>query len=203
VINWCFIGVDPGLEGAIAVIRSEDPDHPHLFDMPIKQIIRSGEPRNRVDPVEFGNVLDCVRANLGFTNEIAVEDIWDFGQAMRGRGGTVQRGQFSFAEGYGAIKDRAETKGLKVVLVPPQTWMRGVGRIPGQDKELSILRAQQLYPEAPIYTQKQFKNGKVKRTYKDGRADALLIAHWLRLNRQPKTTQEKEELFSWASAARN
>jgi hypothetical protein len=61
---------------------------------------------------------------------------------------------------------------LEVHAVQPQKWKAFVG-LTGKDKDASLAMAARLYPSAePL----------LKRKKDHGRAEALLVAHWARMN---------------------
>src|SRR5207249_11958301 len=83
-------------------------------------------------------------------------------QSMPGQG---VRSMFTVGMGFGRWLGILAAVGLPYTRVRPQVWKRTLGL--GKDKEQARLRAQQLYP------------GAGQRRKKDqGRADALLLAHY-------------------------
>jgi crossover junction endodeoxyribonuclease RuvC len=94
---------------------------------------------------------------------IAVEDV----HTMPGQG-IASSGKFMRAAG--SIEAVAALAGDRVVLVRPQVWKKYHGLI-GTEKVASLELARSLWPEAPL---------KLKKDH--NKADALLMAMWLRYN---------------------
>lgn len=96
-----------------------------------------------------------------FDSYIAVENV----HTMPGQG-ISSSGKFMRAAG--AIEATAILTGSKVTLVSPQAWKKHHGLI-GTEKRASLELARKLWPDAPLNLVKHH-----------GRADALLMALWLK-----------------------
>lgn len=94
---------------------------------------------------------------------MAVEDV----HTMPGQG-IASSGKFMRAAG--SIEAVAALAGDRVVLVRPQVWKKYHGLI-GKEKVASLELARSFWPEAPL---------KLKKDH--NKADALLMAMWLRYN---------------------
>lgn len=99
--------------------------------------------------------------NLEVNSRFAVEDV----HTMKGQG-ISSSGKFMRAAG--AIEATALLTGSPMVLVTPQRWKKHHGLI-GTEKKASLELARQLWPDAPLKLVKHH-----------GRADALLMALWLK-----------------------
>lgn len=146
-----FIGIDPGLTGAWACI-----DHNCKY-------IACGD-----IPVIAGRVVASAlrKSMLGAidrleTASIAVEQV----HAMPNQGVTSM---FNFGHTCGVIHAVAEMLPYPVMFVTPQCWKKHAGLI-GTTKQASLLLARQIWPDAPLNLKKHH-----------GRADALLMARWLK-----------------------
>lgn len=149
------IGIDPGLNGAIAVIN--DTGSLHILDMPTMTVERNNKSKRQVSATELANIF----ANLNSNDiHVYVEKV----SAMAGQGVTSV---FSFGRSFGMIEGILAANRLPVTFVAPATWVKAVGR--GQGKDASRARAMELFPQ----NQADFK-----RVKDDGRADAALIAYW-------------------------
>ena len=73
-----------------------------------------------------------------------------------------------FMRAAGAIEATAALTGSPMILVTPQRWKRHHGLI-GTEKKASLELARQRWPDAPLKLVKHH-----------GRADALLMAQWLK-----------------------
>jgi crossover junction endodeoxyribonuclease RuvC len=89
--------------------------------------------------------------------------------AMPGQGVTSM---FSMGKGSGLWEGIITALGMPLVRIPPQRWKKEMladGR--GKDKQASIVRALELFPEAASH---------MARKKDEGRAEAILIAEYLR-----------------------
>lgn len=84
---------------------------------------------------------------------------------------------FTFGYGFGLWEGLLTGHGIPIVRVGPQKWKHAMldGTGVGTEKSASILRATQLFPRVDL-----IGNGKKP---KDGRAEALLLAEYLRCQR--------------------
>lgn len=149
------IGVDPGLNGAIAVIN--DTGSLHILDMPTVTVERNNKSKRQVSATELAHIFANFNSN---DTHVYVEKV----SAMAGQGVTSV---FSFGRSFGMIEGILAANRLPVTFVAPATWVKAIGR--GQGKDASRARAMELFPE----NQADFK-----RVKDDGRADAALIAYW-------------------------
>lgn len=156
--RYAYIGVDPGLSGALALLV---PPVPQLIvaDMPT-MLMRNG--KRRIDTqalaallAEWGERFKIVRAT--------VEEV----HAMPGQGVTSM---FSFGFSAGAVQQALASAGFPVTLVQPATWKALYGLRGGADnKDASRRMASKLLPEhADLWSRKK----------DDGRAEAALLAHY-------------------------
>lgn len=169
-----IIGIDPGLSGAIAVIT---PMAYSVHDMPTLEIIagrkRSAttgkmvdKVRNKYNIAEIKKMLTQVRDiahSSGFPVEVWLEDV----HAMPGQGVTSM---FSMGVGLGILQTIPICLEMQLNFVSPVTWKKKVMNGQGKEKDAAVYRAQQLYPNAQLVTAR----GRLL----DGRAEALLIAHY-------------------------
>lgn len=168
-----IVGVDPGLEGAIAVLDTHSPfgeklARPELvtvYDMPTLPT-RTTTGKNRDEPDL--HALKALMEKLAYPNTLAsivVEEV----NAAPGQGVVSM---FRFGMTYGAILMAAVAAGHALYHVRPQEWKRAV-RLMSSTKDQSRKRAAEIYPaHAHLFARKR----------DDGRAEAVLIAyaHWLK-----------------------
>ena len=148
------IGIDPGLDGAIAVISTNSC---RIIDMPTVTIERNGKNKRQVSATELAEILYTVKS----------DDCHVFVERVSAKTGQGVTSVFSFGRSFGMIEGILAAFRLPVTFVPPATWVKAVGR--GQGKDASRARAMELFPD----NQADFK-----RVKDDGRADAALIAYW-------------------------
>jgi crossover junction endodeoxyribonuclease RuvC len=157
-----FLGVDPGLSGAF-VILGEHGDL-RFFDTPT-QTVKSGKKlRHTMDCAEIVSVLTREFEEEGCVM-VALERV----AAMPGQGVSSM---FSFGMGFGMWQGILCALKMPYTLVHSTSWKSKLMRDMGKEKEASIVRAKQLYPQAA---------DRLSRKKDNGRADALLLAHYAKL----------------------
>jgi hypothetical protein len=72
---------------------------------------------------------------------------------------------FNFGVGFGSVLAVLQARHIAIELVTPAVWKRAMGL--SADKRASLDKARLLYPTADLGLAKH-----------DGRAEALLLAHW-------------------------
>lgn len=150
-----YIGIDPGLSGAIAVLNGTD--SLIVIDMPTMTVERNGKAKRQVSATELAQLLGDAKSD---DCHVFVERV----SAMAGQGVTSV---FSFGRSFGMIEGILAALRMPVTYVAPATWVKGVKR--GTGKDASRQRAMELFPA----NQADFK-----RVKDDGRSDAALIAYW-------------------------
>lgn len=159
------IGIDPGINGAIAVI-----DHnglPRVHDMPIRAKKGTGKVRNEIDPKGLQRVLrELVPADE--TALVVMEQM----HAFMGAGVRVgsMASQASLAATKAVIVAICELNDLDVMFVTPREWqaLYGIKTTQSETTKVQSLRiARQLFGMEWLARAKD-----------DGRADALLIARY-------------------------
>lgn len=121
--------------------------------------------KNEYDLVAIKSMLTTLKT--GYELKAAIELV----HSMPGQGVTSM---FSMGYGFGIWRMALVALDIPHELVTPQAWKKMLMAGQPKDKQASVLVASQLYPQA--YSQLIGpKGGK-----KDGNADALLIAEWLR-----------------------
>lgn len=153
------IGIDPGLSGAIAVVTD---DSYFVFD-PITLEVKSGKKiRHRYNVAAMVAVFKGFILNYGCC-EAWLEDV----HAMPGQGVSSM---FSMGRGLGTYEGIITALGIPLNFVTPQAWKKCMLAGQGKEKDASVYKAQQLFPNAELVT----KRGRAL----DGRAEALLIAEF-------------------------
>jgi crossover junction endodeoxyribonuclease RuvC len=149
-----WIGIDPGaISGAYAAINHNG-DFIGCGDIPSVD--------GRVNASQLRYVLKSCVSSFD-TAMIAVESVHSM--PKQGIASTAK-----FMRAVGAIEATAELTHYPFVLVTPQAWKKHHGLI-GTEKVASLELARSMFPEAPLTRQKDH-----------GRADALLMAIWLKDN---------------------
>ena len=145
-------GIDPGTNGAIAVLDSESPDSVALLDLKNNSII------------DIHNWLV-----EKFDDELRIFWIEDVHSMF----GMSAKSNFGFGKNIGKITAVAELYNHEVsITVTPKVWQKYIGvTVKGKAIKKEVAKiAQRLYPNAELHG----KRGGLL----DGRADALMIAHY-------------------------
>lgn len=153
-----ILGIDPGITGAIAILRPENEKlrFVAVFDMPFYELKVSGKNRKRIDLTGLSFLLDQYSRNTKFA---MIEDV--------GQVGTNADPFSAFVFGFatGAVHGALAMAGVKTEKVKPQVWKNYLGL--DADKEKSLNLAIKLFPESQKY---------LKRKMDHGRAEAILMA---------------------------
>jgi len=155
------IGIDPGLSGAIAFIR--DGVVTHIVDMPIAAKVHGSG--NMVDALALKDAISWSAGLAGLITEGIVNVHIEAVSAMPGQGVTST---FGFGHTAGVIEAVVACMKLPRWYWRPQQWKKLAG-ISGKDKDAARTVASRLYPEIA---------SKLARKKDDGRAEAVLIAHY-------------------------
>jgi crossover junction endodeoxyribonuclease RuvC len=150
-----FVGIDPGLTGAVAVL-----DHGgNLLALDDLPVIANGKGGSRVtrqiDPAGLAALLPPHSMNVS----VALERV-------AARPGQGVSSVFSLGDSYGCIRGVVAALGMAVEIVTPATWKKRFQLT--NDKEVSRAKATELYPAAGLHRVKDHN-----------RAEALLLARWL------------------------
>jgi crossover junction endodeoxyribonuclease RuvC len=148
-----FIGIDPGLNGAIAFLDTEK-GHLSVIDMPILEVKRNNKMKRELNP----HVLAGIFLFSGPITHAVLERVG----AMPGQGVSSV---FSFGRSVGIVEGVLAAREITVSIVTPQAWQKAAGVRGGKDG--SRQRAMELFPNyAALFALKKH----------DGRADAALMA---------------------------
>ena len=156
-----IFGVDPGISGAVAYLTGNGAE---VFDMPTNEI-KVGKRKTRTvnSAVLAHDVLEAVLAE-GIDPEFCTLII----EKVSARPGQGVSSMFKFGMAYGEAIGVFAALGFRIVYVTPQMWKKAFSLI-GQPKDASLKAAIDLYPCCAK---------DLKRKKDNGRADALLIAHY-------------------------
>ncbi len=163
-----YLGIDPGLTGALAVLDSESKSI-SFFDTPTVQIEVGKKIKNQQDVYAIASLL---RSIVDCKDVMAVIEKVN---AMPGIGANGERqsmgatSAFNFGLGYGQWLGILATLQIPHQQVHPRTWKQSMLPDMGKEKDASRVKAMQLFPQsAKDLTRKK----------DHGRADALLMAAW-------------------------
>lgn len=163
-----YIGIDPGITGALAVLDSETKDV-SFFDTPTMQVKVGKKIKYQQDVYAIVSLL------RGIVEGKDVMGVIEKVNAMPGTGanGTRQTmgatSAFGFGCGFGQWLGVLASLQIPHQQVNPRTWKMAMMADTGKEKDASRIKAMQLFP----------RSAKDLTRKKDhGRADALLIAAW-------------------------
>ena len=150
-----YLGIDPGITGAIAVYNGEDNTFFTVIDMPIQERIYGKG--NEIDweklleqllPYFMEGDITAVIENVGVMPRQGIVSAFAFGQVV------------------GGLRVACISLGAQIVYIHPTAWKRKFALI-GTDKNTVIEMVKEAYPESSSYlTLKKHHN----------RADAMAIA---------------------------
>lgn len=152
-----YIGIDPGLTGAVSVILATDGEI-QLHDMPVMANVKAaekGRKRQHVDPHALAWLMADFNRNK---SKVFLE------YTQCGMKGAIAN--YSLGHSSGIIMGVLSAMGFSYEMVRPQEWKKEFGLLKSQ-KAASRTMAQQLFPSADLRLKKH-----------EGRAEALLLAEW-------------------------
>lgn len=158
-MSTVFIGIDPGLDGAVACIC--DDGYASVEDTPTMNVGR-GKVTKRV--YDSQGMVARLIAIPWDSAHVVIEDV----HSMPGQG---VASTFTFGVGFGTWLGILAALKLPYDRVPPQRWKRAMLDGMGQGKDASRVRALQLFP---------WMASDLARKKDDGRAEALLMAEYAR-----------------------
>jgi crossover junction endodeoxyribonuclease RuvC len=152
-----FIGVDPGLSGAIAFFDPSE-DAVDVFDMPLFQIDRNGKKKHEIDVFSLAQLIDERQRGQTVIRLAVIEKV----------GSMPKQGvasSFTFGVTWGIALGVVGAHFIRTERIIPRTWQAAMEVKDGKDGARA--RAMQLFP----------KQSKLfARVKDDGRADASLMA---------------------------
>jgi crossover junction endodeoxyribonuclease RuvC len=150
------LGIDPGIHGALALLRLSDQHLVEVFDMPVAD--------DRVDPTRLAMIVGLCQLRGSIHG--AVELV---GSMPR------QSGAFNFGVSAGVVHGVLGALGVPFSLVPPGVWKpamglrRGLNESQAENKARARALATKLWPE---------RASEFQRVKDDGRAEACLIGRY-------------------------
>jgi crossover junction endodeoxyribonuclease RuvC len=162
-----ILGIDPGIGGGIAALT---PEAAAVLDVPTLVREVNGKSKRRIDPAGLARVLSGLdlRGALAFVERAQATPQMGVSSA------------FGYGEAFGLVVGVLAHAGVEMRFVAPGKWKRDMGLVVkgnrsigeeghAYDKEPALELARKLYPQL---------RAELIRAKDNGRADALLIAHW-------------------------
>ena len=154
-----YIGIDPGLTGAITIIDEDI----HIIDTPIT-VIKSGKKNKRVYiESEMAKILIPYRRMQGMA-------VIEKQTSMPGQG---VASTLSIGIGEGLWLGMLAALQIPYDRITPQSWKKEMLTGMGKEKSASCYKAQQLYPDGEFFGP---RGGAL-----DGRGDSFLMARYCTL----------------------
>ena len=151
-----YMGVDPGLSGAIAIF-TPDPLNIVVFDMPVFKITVGKSAKRKIDLYGLAHIIDHYS---GGVKSATIEEVSSSPQM-----GVVSA--FTFGYASGAVQSAIAANFIPMNLVTPAKWKRDLKL--SSDKDASRRLASQLFPTfSKLWS----------RAMDDGRAEAVLLAYY-------------------------
>lgn len=164
ILRPIFIGIDPGLDGALAAIESDG--HVLLVEDTPTVSVKKGKGKKRVY-IDGSMVQTLSKLSGGrLIRMVGIENV----HARPKQGVTSM---FSMGYGFGLWSGILSALGIPYERIEPVSWKRAIGGLVGEDKGQSIIVARRLFPTASLDRKKDH-----------GRADSLLIAECMRRKHQ-------------------
>jgi crossover junction endodeoxyribonuclease RuvC len=160
-----YLGIDPGLDGAVAAISGNPGDLPPWIVALDTPTAKDGTKRRYL----VADMRQMLVKLLGGTNGAALCDAYAAIERVHSMPKQGVASSFTFGEGFGLWQGVLTGLGIPFDLVTPQRWKKTLLDGASKEKDASRIRAQQLFPTVDL---------KLKKHH--GRADALLIAEWRR-----------------------
>ena len=160
-----YIGIDPGLSGAVAVIFPSG--DPKVYDTPTLQIESNGKTRNRYNAARMSLLLSDYKDSR--SGPARGPDVLAVLEAVHSLPKQGVASSFIFGEGLGIWKGILAAYGIPVEMVSPQRWKKEMLADQGKDKSASRYKAIALFPQVA---------SQLNRVKDDGRAEALLMAEY-------------------------
>jgi crossover junction endodeoxyribonuclease RuvC len=129
-----IVGVDPGIHGAVSIIRQDRVD---VWDMPTVTTVKGKRKACFVDPAGISQIFEACALS---TND----DVHCIVERVRSRPTDGVASSFKFGYGYGVVHGLAHAYFERVVEVPPAVWKRSLGLT--ADKQGSLDLAQAHWP---------------------------------------------------------
>jgi len=149
-----FIGIDPGVSGAIAILNSEG--QLAVFNAPTVEMKVGKALKRRISPEILVSMLQP------FTIEASA---WV--EQVSARPGQGVSSMFAFGESYGLVKGILAGLQIQTNTVTPNAWKKAMQLNAGKDA--SRAKAAQMWPQ---------QAGEFSRVKDDGKAEAALIAEY-------------------------
>lgn len=165
-----YIGIDPGVKGAISYITSDGKYD--VFDIPTIVVKKGKKNKTMVNLIELNILMGTIIKTIStLCNEkdipVKIESWLESVHSMPQQGVSSM---FSMGRTLGNLEMVLTCHNININWVTPQKWKKEIIFGDGADKMNSITEAEKIFPNAILKTPR----GRIL----DGRAEALLIAEY-------------------------
>ena len=158
-----YIGIDPGLDGAVGVIGEQAGNGcPRVFDTPTLTI-EGEKSKRRYNTAAMAELLQP------YKHAFCIPDVLVILEAVHSMPKQGVASSFCFGQGLGMWQGIIAALGIPLEMPSPQRWKKEIMADQGRDKDAARFKAIQLFPT--LATQ-------LSRVKDDGRAEALLMAEY-------------------------
>lgn len=165
-----YLGIDPGLLGALAIFDPVARFPVAVIDMPLIKATKKTKAR-----IDKPGLADFIARHAKQIRRVWLEDV----HAMPGQGVSSC---FSFGHGVGILEGIIATHGLELTKVAPVVWKKQFKL--GKNKNDSRKKAIELFPK---------HEDLFARVKDDGRAEAILLAMYGSLREEWEASLEGDE----------
>jgi crossover junction endodeoxyribonuclease RuvC len=177
-----WIGIDPGLTGAVAAID----DYGNLVALQDTPVITVRKGKGRRSEYSEPGMTTLLEGILNSGEKAHARVLIENVHSMPKQG---VASSFSFGVGFGIWRGIIAALRLPCERVEPTVWKRALHL--SRDKGKAVQRALRLYPRADLG---HTYHGRT--IYHDGRAEALLLAHYARFGVAENTPKSKSAVKS-------
>jgi hypothetical protein len=167
-----YIGIDPGLDGGIAVIRiGANGVFTEIYDTPVYEVKSAKKTRREMNLVGIVNLFVGV---IGLSVPASPNLVFVVLEKVHSMPEQGVSSSFNFGRGFGQWEGILAAMEIPYMLVDPRRWKAEMMPDMGKDKDAARMIAGRLFPQAV---------SKLSRKKDDGRAEALLLAEYGRRER--------------------
>lgn len=158
-----YIGIDPGVSGAIGFINQANKEY--VLDIPCEKVKNGKKYRSVFD---YGGIINIFKLVYSYTKASNAEVIVGLEDIPMSLGPGRKTAEIMLNRAHAIWPLFLMSKRYKIIDIRPQVWKKCFGLLK-KDKSASRLIAQKMFPKAPLHLKKHVD-----------RAEALLIAEYTR-----------------------
>jgi len=158
-----YLGIDPGMDGAAAVI---DGENVQFFDTPTLDVGGGKKNKRTYDVTAMADYLNRFGDS---DSDLAINHVVCGIESVHSMPEQGVASSFAFGVGFGMWLGILAALKIPYTLITPQRWKKVMMDGMGKEKDASRIVAMRLFPSSDLHLKKHH-----------GRADALLIAEFCR-----------------------